>query len=459
MDTKKTNFVQMKNVGEQCELIKGAFYSQAKLLSKNYTELINLINFMIINYGTVKGSKEKKQDPKTLEEREQIEGKIEKLMDVANGEYNELALINTQIFYKFLDLTNQIFLYKKGKSTLKKNIFKTKRFLFEYKTNIIEENKKKRKSKHRGYIFDNKNLRSGENSVSLIFNDPKEEYDLSRKINNMNDAEFTLENIIKKDPILKNGKVSYLTVEQLQDIGLYGLPNLRGPNLSDLTIEQLSKIGIRFSDIRSYVLGKPENKDEYIYFRARIKTVESLVNKIILKIFGEPAPGKIEGKVSSAEGISDTLGATFVVDNDLGAYRIAHKFADFFGQKLPEYNVKNVFFKDDRIRNSCLDGIIEYKHYTGKEKKTGRSADQLRLRYCGCTFDIHCVSKDNEEESNKNHGAEYKKERLMILNKLLNEKPLVREVYDYLYKVYKRSLDNLYSGSEPIILTPTEKID
>ncbi len=461
MDSEKTNSTQIKNQRENCELIKGAFYSQAKSLAENYTELINLINFMIINYDTVESSKEEKQDPRKLKEREQLEEEIGNLMYVANKEYNELALINTQIFYKFLDLTNQIFLYKKDKSTPRINLFLKKRFFFEYKTNIIKENKcnKKRKSKHKGYIFDNENFRPGENSVSLVFSDPKKEYDLNRKINNMNDTEFTLENIIKNDLILKNGKVSSLEVEQLQDIGLYKLPNLRNLELSDLTVEQLSKIGVRFSDIRSYVKAIPKDKTEYLYFRARIKTVESLVNKIILKVFGEPPQGKIKGKLSDAEGISDTLGATFVADDDKKAYKIANNFASFFGQKLSDYDVKNPNFKKDRINNPNLDGVIEYKHYTGKEKKTGHSADQLRLRYCGCVFDIHCVSKYNEEESNKNHGAEYKKNRLIMLNKLLNEKPLVRKVYDYLYKVYNTSLKNLYSGSEPIILTRTEKLD
>jgi len=424
--------------------LKGAFYNQAKTLAENYREIITSINPNILNYNelTKKTSEETSEEIKKM--RKSLSEKISGLMKDGNKEYNFLAKLNTQIFHSFLDLTDSIFLYGKVKDNKKNGtVFLEKEFIFSYKTNII----KLKKGKHSKFIFNDDMRTEGEKSINLIPSDPAKIYRLNDEISNKNDTEFTLETIIKNDPVLSKEKASFLTTEQLKSIGLTQYELRKGLKLSDLTLEQLSKIGVRFKDVRSYlkvVPCSPKNNRKntgYLYYRARIKNVESTVNKMILKAFGTPPEGKIKGKVSDAEGISDTLGVTFVTKTDEEAYNIVLEIAKYFKQNLEDYNVTNPNFNYDRINNNTM-GIMEYKHYRGNEKETGRSAHQIKTNFCGCIFDIHCVSKSNQEESIKDHGSEYKKERNIMLIKILEENEIAKDIHGYLTKVYTKTLDS-----------------
>ncbi len=453
--------------------LKGAFYSQAKTFAENYREIISSFNPSILNYNklTKKNSEETPEEIKKM--RESLGVKIRGLMKEGKKEYNFLDKLNTKIFHEFLYLTDLIFLYDKVKINKKNDtLFLKKEFIFSYKTNIIKPTKGK--GKHPGFVFNNDDMRTeGEKSINLIPPNQAERYIISDEISNKNDTEFTLEAIIKNDPVLSKGRVSSLKPEQLDSIGLKKYELRKGLKLSDLTLEQLSKIGVRFKDVRSYfkaVPCSPKNNRRntgYFYYRARKKNVESIVNKMILKAFGTSPKGKIKGKVSNAEGISDTLGITFVTNTDEEALDMANKFAAFFGQKLSHYNVKypvneeyfktevkdsdslKRYFNPDRLNDPNLDGVMEYKHYEGHEKETGRSARQIKVRYSGAIFDIHCVSKKNQKESTKDHGLEYKKERNMMLTKILKESAFARDIYNYLTEVYTKTLD---SKNLPLII-------
>jgi ppGpp synthetase/RelA/SpoT-type nucleotidyltranferase len=235
------------------------------------------------------------------------------------------------------------------------------------------------------------------------------------------DKLFRIEYTLIKENLKESHIKANVTLDYELEKQMFILPDLDFTNIC-LTEMGLNPENENINVLKSYIKWLPfqtekfkkthkyTNNEYTKEIQARIKHERSLRDKIFDLLYGldkipiewnqsKKKRTKIEEKVnklySECSGITDRKALRIITaNNESYLYHTLEKIASIWNQNYKNYIINTKNYKNDRLNDSYLDGIVEIKDYVKKPKKNNYKSIHMTLRYCGSLFEVQLRTHD-----------------------------------------------------------------